>query len=172
MATSDALQRPDYSAKMLNLLLQVKYQNDEILSLLKTPLSTSLLTRKLPEDIPVSFPIRSIHDIFTLEEYLKNNEKAAELASYCATFGGKELVSKVNIILKYMLSNEVAAEFSFLGTRNGKRPFFNLALRSVIISAISFTLDANVTDIDNCIKVWLKHAPRRFMAAESKSETI
>uniref|UniRef100_A0AAR5PCJ6 DUF4806 domain-containing protein n=2 Tax=Dendroctonus ponderosae TaxID=77166 RepID=A0AAR5PCJ6_DENPD len=145
MATSDALQRPDYSAKMLNLLLQVKYQNDEILSLLKTPLSTSLLTRKLPEDIP---------------------------ASYCATFGGKELVSKVNIILKYMLSNEVAAEFSFLGTRNGKRPFFNLALRSVIISAISFTLDANVTDIDNCIKVWLKHAPRRFMAAESKSETI
>lgn len=72
----------DYSANMSNLLLQVKYQNDEILSLLKTPSSIALL-KKLPGDIPMSFPIKSIHGIFTLEEYLQNNDKAAELVRNC-----------------------------------------------------------------------------------------
>ncbi|CAG9768241.1 unnamed protein product [Ceutorhynchus assimilis] len=123
-----------------------------------------------PKDMPVAIPLQNIEDLKSIEEYLALDKNLSALASYCETLGGRDKVAKVNNILRNLLSNRVAAEFSFLGTRQDKRPFANLKLRKVVVNAVLSKCEGDAADIDGLIKVWLKHAPKRA-ALERKTRT-
>lgn len=65
----------DFQIKSLSLLLQIREQNDQILSLLKKrhKPSTSLYTT-LPADLPIALPLKAHHDVDSLESYLEKDK--------------------------------------------------------------------------------------------------
>lgn len=154
-----------FQKEVLTHLMNIREQNNQILNLLiqKTYSST-----KLPEDFPVQFPIQSLDQLNTLEEFLNKAENLNSLALYLSGFGGKDIINSTNRILKTILTDALAKEFSFYGMRQQKRKFAELHLKSAIIRAIKRnnenTLDSNVEDI---IKVWLKHASQRLQRRKS-----
>ncbi|KAG5867709.1 hypothetical protein JTB14_019126 [Gonioctena quinquepunctata] len=92
------------------------------------------------EDTPVrdkvDLPLKTVTDVNRLEAYLANEKNLAALAAYSEILGGKDKVGKINTILRCLIFNQVAAQYSFLGTRNQKLPFGTLKLRKVVISAV------------------------------------
>ncbi|KAG5868592.1 hypothetical protein JTB14_030286 [Gonioctena quinquepunctata] len=124
----------DFQKKnILNILLKVKQQNQQILNI--------LIEQKQDRDAPglklapptVDLPLKTVTDVNRREAYLANEKNLAALAAYCEILGGKEKVGKINTILRCPIFNQVAAQYSFLGTRNQKRPFGTLKLRKVVI---------------------------------------
>ncbi|KAG5892169.1 hypothetical protein JTB14_026407 [Gonioctena quinquepunctata] len=121
---------------ILNILLKVKQQNQQILNI--------LIEQKQDRDAPglklapptVDLPLKTVTDVNRREAYLANEKNLAALAAYCEILGGKEKVGKINTILRCLIFNQVAAQYSFLGTRNQKLPFGTLKLRKVVISAV------------------------------------
>lgn len=54
--------------------------------------------------------------------------------SYLATLGGRDFTSKTNRILKYLLRDEVASNYSFYGKRMNKSPFSSLTCCDAVLS--------------------------------------
>lgn len=55
-------------------------------------------------------------------------------ASFLSTLGGSNITAQSNKILRYLLTNELACNYNFVGQRqNNKTAFSNLKLKSVII---------------------------------------
>ncbi|CAH0558904.1 unnamed protein product [Brassicogethes aeneus] len=148
---------------VLKVLMSVKEQTSEILNWIRKQNSASnVIPNQLPEDVPVSFPITTLDDIVIFENYLNYNENLLAICKYLSTVGGRDLTGRVNSILKKLMCNEVAVNYSFFGSRSNKRAFYDLKLKVLVIRAIQIT-SPGVTEKDICtqIKVWLKHAPQR-----------
>lgn len=130
-------------------MVQIKFQNQEILSLLQQKTTPNGHKLQLPNDIPVKLPLSTLQDLRKFEEYL-DEKRISEIVwfvrimylyllillisqgSYLATIGGRNLTSKTNAILKLLLTNQVACEYSWLGSRNNKNAFHELKLRKII----------------------------------------
>lgn len=133
----------------MTLLVQIKNQNQEILSLLQQKTTPTGHKLQLPNDIPVKLPVNTLQDLRKFEEYL-NERTISEIVkfskdnvlmsliflipqgSYFATIGGRNLTSKTNAVLKHLLTNQVACEYSWLGSRNNKKSFQELKLKKII----------------------------------------
>ncbi|KAF5284928.1 hypothetical protein FQA39_LY16883 [Lamprigera yunnana] len=102
--------------KLLKLLLFLKEQNTQILKELKILNSKPNTQRHQsfdpPLDIPVGLPLRTVEDILSLEKYLSNGDNLSALVSYLSTLGGRDFTNKTNIILRSLLTNEVAQLYS------------------------------------------------------------
>ncbi|CAG9769996.1 unnamed protein product [Ceutorhynchus assimilis] len=164
----NCLRVSDFQKNLITVLLQIKQQNSKILNILEDRQGATGLKLVPPKDMPVAIPLQNIEDLKSIEEYLALDKNLSALASYCETLGGRDKVAKVNNILRNLLSNRVAAEFSFLGTRQDKRPFANLKLRKVVVNAVLSKCEGDAADIDGLIKVWLKHAPKRAALERKK----
>lgn len=98
--------------------------------------------------------------------------------------GGSDVTNSTNRMMKHILSDDVACGFSFRGKRNQKRAFSELNLKTAVISkflsrfyilqimylhacflwfsgAIKSSNKVTEKEIEDIIKVWLKHAPQR-----------
>lgn len=158
--------------KILNYVIILKNQNEQIIEALKNT-STSVINptvSNITKDLPVKLPIQSVNDLEILDKYLEIGNNADLLTSYLKTIGGSDAKNKTNIILRKLISNAVAVKFSFLGSRQEKKAFSKLALHSVIINAL-LTDDFKEKDINDCIKIWLKHAPKRLSSSAVKLQT-
>lgn len=60
----------EYNKKLLHLLVQIKLQNQEILTILQQKTSPNGHKLQLPNDIPVKLPLSSLNDLRKFEEYL------------------------------------------------------------------------------------------------------
>ncbi|KAJ8957035.1 hypothetical protein NQ317_004832 [Molorchus minor] len=161
---------PDFNAKFLSLLIHVKEQNSQILKILKTTKPVGVpIVNELPDDIPVQFPVSSFDDLKQVEEYLNDLRNLTAVASHFASLGGRDITTKSNTILRNTIKNELASKFSYLGSRNGKKAFSELNLKKVIIRAVQMS-SPNTTEneIDMAIKIWLKHAPKRWALEKRK----
>lgn len=78
--------------------------------------------------------------------------------------GGRDVVSRVNNILKHILTKLLAKYFSFWGKRMGKQLFGNLKIKIAVVNAVKSKTSPEVTEkqIEDNMKVWLKHAPQRL----------
>lgn len=151
---------------LLHHIIYVRKQNEQILQILKNQNVSQSNT--LPT-IPVELPLTEIRGIIELEEFLSENENLRSMTNYYSTYGGRDVVTKTNNLLKLFLCNSLAVNYSFKGTRNEKRAFENLLLRRLIIGAVlKSSPTATEVDIDTAIKVWLKHAQKRLTAAEKR----
>ncbi|KAF5286505.1 hypothetical protein FQA39_LY16281 [Lamprigera yunnana] len=156
--------------KVFILLLYIKEQNNQILKTLDTiqrPVASVSYNFELPKNLPAQFPIKTIEDLEEIEIYLLTSENLTNVSSYFLTLGGKDVTSKTNHILWEILANSLAAKFSFLGTRQEKRAFKDLKLKTVVQFLTSPSdKEKSITD---AIKTWLKHAPERH-AKEKHSD--
>ncbi|VEN33633.1 unnamed protein product [Callosobruchus maculatus] len=153
-----------YLKKSVALLASIKAQTDQILNILSQRKTATGCVIDMPQDVPVSLPVKQLHELVVFEKYLENETKFSTLVSYFSTIGGRDLKCKVNAILRQILTNNVASSLSFLGSRNGKKPFCSLKLIKLI------TRTEN--EINDAIKVWLKHAPKRQAADKKKQDSV
>ncbi|KAK4882605.1 hypothetical protein RN001_005924 [Aquatica leii] len=106
-------------------------------------------------------------------EALKNTTSTSvtnPTTSYLKTISGSDAKNKTNIILRKLISNAVALKFSFLISRQEKKAFSKLTLHLVLINTL-LTDDFKEKDINDCIKIWLKHAPKRLSSSVVKLQT-
>lgn len=108
---------------------------------------------------------------------------------YLSTIGGKDGTSLTSNILKRCLTNNLASSFSFRG-KGTKKAFVDLSLRSVVVGTFIFHHCNSLIkiasflgavkkqfpglterEIEDHIKVWLKHSPQRFKAEALKAGT-
>lgn len=64
--------------------------------------------------------------------------------SYLSRLGGRDLVTKINKVLKHCMTNEVATRYSFYGKRQGKRPLNDLQLKNCVIGEYLIKLCKNL----------------------------
>ncbi|XP_018576473.1 uncharacterized protein LOC108915009 [Anoplophora glabripennis] len=146
--------------------LHIEEQNKQIL----VTISKQEKTREKSSfpDLPVKFPVDTDNNLKILDEILRENTEIADcLCSYLSSLGGKDATNRTNRIFKYILSDEAAKNYNFYGKRTEKEAFCHFTLCSIIVQAVkishSGTSDKDVEDI---IKVWLKHAPERISISE------
>ncbi|KAL4716393.1 hypothetical protein ACJJTC_006755 [Scirpophaga incertulas] len=152
--------------KILNTILE---QNDQILSWIRIQNELETLkTKKTPIQIPINFPIKEEDDVHQIEKFLEDDKNFANLCEYFTAFAGYTVTGTVNQILKHIMSNSVATKFNYRGKR-GKKPFEALNLKTAIIRATKkmFKLQTD-KEIEDNIKVWLKHAPQRTKLEQKK----
>ncbi|KAK5648208.1 hypothetical protein RI129_003100 [Pyrocoelia pectoralis] len=155
------------SDKLLQQVLFIREQNKEIIEQNKQILEALRKEKYVIPNVPVSLPIKNNEDLHELSAYVSSERKFDGLTRYLSTVGGANLVSKVNNIIKRCITNKFATQFSFRGKRGGKRAFEDLPLKNVIVCAAKLS-DSTATEkeIEDIIKVWLKHAPQRNKAEE------
>lgn len=146
--------------KIFQELKKLREEVKEVKTLLKN--SRSLVVASLPNDIPVQFPIDDQERFKILEEYLKSEEKFNDLASYLSSLGGNGTTAHVNRVMRLLMTNRLAKSYNFAGQRNDKVAFCNTLVKSVIIRAIQIkTPLTSQVEVENAIKIWLKHAKQR-----------
>ncbi|KAL4705616.1 hypothetical protein ACJJTC_009426 [Scirpophaga incertulas] len=160
---TDDLQLTGFQDEVVSLLTLIKIQNDQILSILKH----KRMGVNLKPDY--KFPLKTNEDLENTEKLLKIEENYENLVSYLETLGGRDTSNKVSRIMKTLLADGLSKEFNFYGKRSQKRPFCQLLLRKCIVEAvIKNTTGATEKEIEDKIKVWLKHAPERVLKKENK----
>ncbi|XP_011874181.1 PREDICTED: uncharacterized protein LOC105565515 isoform X2 [Vollenhovia emeryi] len=153
-----------FQEKIISLLSHIKTQNTQLLALLQNKEEILPL-----QDFGFQFPMKSLHDVDYVEQILKEKTQIDILNASLSTIGGRDVSSKVARILKYLFIDALAAKFSFYGKRLNKRPFSDLCLKSVIIDSIKRnTPGVNNKEIEDSIKIWLKHAPDREKNREKR----
>ncbi|XP_071578619.1 uncharacterized protein [Temnothorax nylanderi] len=160
-------QTTDNFEKLVSLVATVKEQNTEILRWINRQNTTN---NALP-DIPFAFPLNTVEEVDQLDVYLKtNNNDSIALSAYLSTLGGNHVPSKTNRILRYILADAVAVHFNFYGKRSQKKAFSDLSLKNLVVSAVK-TRIINATDkeVEDAIKVWLKHAQDRMKKARENA---
>ncbi|KAI4455580.1 hypothetical protein MML48_9g00001473 [Holotrichia oblita] len=123
----------EFKKQILTLLEKLFNQNAEIIKYIQANKAHSASKQSLPT-LPVSLPLHSEDNLRTLEEYLRlSDESVIALIEYLSTLGGRDTTNKINIILKFLFTDEVASTYSFYGKRLNKKPFHQLILKTVII---------------------------------------
>ncbi|XP_047986901.1 uncharacterized protein LOC125238336 [Leguminivora glycinivorella] len=147
-----------YQTKVLSLLTCIKTQNDQIISLLKHT-GTSKGSLK-PE---FKFPIQNADELTTTELLIEKKENYDNLVSYMRTIGGRDIASKVSRLMKFCFTDQLAQQYNFYGKRSNKKPFCQLRLRDCIVEGVVTTTSGSTAkDVEDSIKIWLKHAPERL----------
>ncbi|XP_064487635.1 uncharacterized protein LOC135399824 [Ornithodoros turicata] len=101
-------------------------------------------------------------DIAALQRFDVSLTEATKgsLVRYLSSIGGVSPESCTRRILRTLMSDRVAAEFSWQG-KKGKHSFCNLNVSRRIIAAVKSTRKCSDYTIESAIKDWLRHAPAR-----------
>ncbi|KAK4882874.1 hypothetical protein RN001_006193 [Aquatica leii] len=163
--TTSSLPAENWNDNITNSLKTIIEQNNQVLEWIRKQNRTpnNAINNTLPEDIEVQFPLKHEDDIQKLEERLEKKNNWLALSSYLSFLGGRDSIGHTNNILKYLFTNTFATSWNFCGKRGTKKAFKKFKLKEVIISAVrKASPQVNERDIENYIKVWLKHVPERL----------
>ncbi|GJQ68604.1 hypothetical protein Trydic_g17154 [Trypoxylus dichotomus] len=159
-----------FEHKLLESFTLIREQNEQILAILKK--NHQILPRNVcMPHFRVNLPVSNSEEAEILEEHLKNSEDFSSLRAYLSCLGGKDLSSRTNRILRALMTDTLASTYNFYGFRcqDTKRAFVNLQMKKVVIQAVQISLpQSTVKDIEDSIKVWLKHAPERVKKQNRK----
>ncbi|KAF5303245.1 hypothetical protein FQR65_LT19000 [Abscondita terminalis] len=170
-----------FQKKIFTVLFQIKeqnakiiVQNDKIINLLNKNNPIANATGCKPADLPVQLPLSNVESVDILEQYLSNKENLSALSSYLSTLGGRDATTKINKVLRILMDDSIASLYSYYGKRQAKKPFCELSLKTAIVDCIKAnTANTSEKDIEDAIKIWLKHAPQRQNATiNSKRKRI
>ncbi|KAK9693882.1 protein of unknown function (DUF4806) [Popillia japonica] len=117
----------------------------------------------LPDDIGVDLPLKSENDLEKLEVYIAEKNNFLALSSYLSTLGGRDFTAHTNSILKYLLSLSLATNLNFHGKRGQKRAIKELKLKDIVICSVRrVSRHISEREIEDKIKIWLKHASEKL----------
>ncbi|XP_050502348.1 uncharacterized protein LOC126881809 isoform X2 [Diabrotica virgifera virgifera] len=159
----------NFQTKLVSYLALIVEQNKEILSLLKNrPVIEQ--SSVLEPNVPVTLPIYTFEDLQILENFLSENEvNCISLSKYLGSLDKNSVVSATNSALRCCLSHKLAKNMSFLGSRNNKKAFNNNILKKVIVDSVKLAIPGSTTrNIEDCIKTWLKRAPKHYKLEQIK----
>ncbi|CAG9769353.1 unnamed protein product [Ceutorhynchus assimilis] len=160
----------------INVLNTVKEQNKLILTKLENletliagvPVVEAAVNSGNP--LPIELPLISDDNINATENYLEEKRNFTRLVNYLGSLGGTNLKNKVHKILRQLLSNDLACSYSYFG-KKGKKSFSELKLNKAIIQTTQLKIEsASLLEIEDTIKIWLKHAPDRKKGQKKNDE--
>ncbi|XP_052748496.1 uncharacterized protein LOC116413809 [Galleria mellonella] len=145
-----------YQVEMITLLSTIKNQNEQISELLKETAQPENYRHEF------QFPIKNDDELNAIELVLRNEPgKYINLFKYIRSVGGRHLANRVSRVLKILMLDTMASKYNYFG-KGSKRAFSTLLLGKCVIEAIaSSTPDVTVKQVEDQIKIWLKHAPER-----------
>ncbi|OXA41233.1 hypothetical protein Fcan01_24112 [Folsomia candida] len=111
-------------------------------------------------------------ELKTIEDGVaRSNEKKAALGKQLSLGGGTKSSDAAYRAMAELMSDAVAAEFSFEG-RKGKLAFssYPLIYSAVLVAVRINCPDAKRKDIDEAIKYWLKKGPSRLSRANKRRD--
>ncbi|XP_025269890.1 uncharacterized protein LOC112637062 isoform X2 [Camponotus floridanus] len=116
---------------------------------------------KRPSGLP-SFPVETEHELNQMEEFLKDDNNLSAATFYFAKFiDPKSIENSVRKLLSKILSNSVANNYNFHGTR-GKQRFKDLKIWELVQGALMTRFEAkDLTVCDKVASTWLANAPWR-----------
>ena len=85
-------------------------------------------------------PLSTLEDLNKFEEDLKDNTMAQNLVNYLCSFGSSQMKSAVHHIMKRVLCNEVAVQFSLHG-KGKKKKFIDLELCTCVRGKIRYFIN-------------------------------
>ncbi|XP_056631476.1 uncharacterized protein LOC130441716 [Diorhabda sublineata] len=150
---------------VITLLKTIREQNNQILQWIRKQdrSGNHASNTDLPDDIGVQFPLNSQEDITKLVTYLSEKNNCLALSAYLSTFGGRDFTGHTNRILNFLFTYSLATNWNFCGKRGEKKAFKNLNVKDVIIGAVRKSSPlVSQKEIEDTIKVWLKHAPEKL----------
>ncbi|XP_063220044.1 uncharacterized protein LOC134529655 [Bacillus rossius redtenbacheri] len=107
------------------------------------------------------FPLKTFEEVDHCESLLKDATFCDKLILSLKVIGGNHLQGSVTNLLKRMLTNQLATEYSWLGAK-GKKNFRKLELSHVVMRVVRFHYpSATETEVSIIISNWLKHAKKR-----------
>lgn len=115
------------------------------------------------EDDKIQLPINDRDELQQLENVLLEDSVKNNMVLKLMVWGGRNVDDITRRILKNTFGPNLAVDVNWNGA-NGKVAFFNLSIRSVIISAVRRNKNLkSVTDyeVEKIIKKWLKYAKDR-----------
>ncbi|XP_064469694.1 uncharacterized protein LOC135384422 [Ornithodoros turicata] len=111
-----------------------------------------------------------------LEEFCATLERPqkARLARELSTLGGGTVGQATRNMLSYLMTDDVANQYSWFGQK-GKKKFAALNFTRVILDALrmnkAFT-SASMSEVESAVKSWLRHAKERMTAREKLASRL
>ncbi|KAK5648044.1 hypothetical protein RI129_002936 [Pyrocoelia pectoralis] len=138
---------------IIHLLKAIREQNNQILNWIQKQ-------NKVHHNSNGNYalPLKTRDDVEKFEKYLEDKNNCLAVTSYLSSLGGRDFIGHANNILKYLFTNTIAVSFNFCGKRGAKEAFQKLNLKTVIATSPQ----VSEREIEDSIKVWLKHAPERL----------
>ncbi|KAK9680528.1 hypothetical protein QE152_g39033 [Popillia japonica] len=100
--------------------------------------------------------IRTPQSIHSKVSFLQKKHLQTQYIYFSTSGGRNDIASKANVILRNIMTDFLAAQYSFHGSRNGKNSFVELNLHTVILRGVQTNLpNSTQHEIDNNIKSWL-----------------
>ncbi|XP_031357213.1 uncharacterized protein LOC116181090 isoform X1 [Photinus pyralis] len=153
---------------IIDLFSCIKEQNKQILAWIQKQSNSSSESQiNQNQDLPFVLPITKSADLATTETCIKEKEIFNLLVSHLSRLGGKDVTSKTNNMMRQLLSNDLATKYSFMGSRQEKKAFNDLLVKTAVVRAVQRSCTSTVVSDDQvhtAIKIWLKHAPQRLQA--------
>ncbi|XP_037499907.1 uncharacterized protein LOC119373913 [Rhipicephalus sanguineus] len=151
--------------RLLNTLRFMLEQQADTLNKLCDMLPTSSVTECAEL---LGHPLSSLEELQEFDDKLDAG-KFKILVHELAQLGGKDAYWATKRILSYCITDEVAAQFSWMG-RKGKLSFSALKIAKAITDAARKAPNATAADVEASIKSWLRHAPERLATRFQKSK--
>ncbi|KAF5295097.1 hypothetical protein FQA39_LY13248 [Lamprigera yunnana] len=116
-------------------------------------------------------PFKCQDELDEFEELLVDPLKTTKIINHFKAIGGQNLESAIKRIMRLLISNEVAQNYSWTGAR-GKKPFMTLKLADVIFKSIRQQKkfqEATQVEMTSAIQKWLVRAKERAMNTVRKN---
>ncbi|XP_044750694.1 uncharacterized protein LOC123311012 [Coccinella septempunctata] len=125
-----------FQKKVLSILFGLQEQNKKILQLLEQ----KTIQTSQEFEIPVEIPLKTEAGLEELEIFLNEKNNFQAFVKKISLFGARDISAAVYSILRHLITDEVAKNFSFYGKRGGKRPFHLLKLRASVVEAVQICI--------------------------------
>lgn len=117
------------------------------------------------EPIYETLPVTNEESLNLLQQALTNDQTLFnKTVKMLSLIGGSDIKESVRRILRKLISNEYAKQFSYTGHKSSKHAFNKTILSSLLIKAIHSTgnlADKSVKEIETITSIWLSKASER-----------
>ncbi|KAM0736912.1 hypothetical protein ACS0PU_000005 [Formica fusca] len=133
---------------------------NHIINLLKDRCTEMLVDEA--ENILPNFPLRTVQEFEQFQENLVTSLEIQKLYIHeIKMVGGSDPGKFTRATLHFLISNELALQYSWSGQKN-TRKFRDTLISQLIVETISKIKNVPKSDIETIIKKWLQHASDRL----------
>ncbi|XP_046403545.1 uncharacterized protein LOC124169102 isoform X3 [Ischnura elegans] len=161
----NCLKRSSFEEELMRAVTFIKHSVIDMnkrLSTLEAPATISVNETEVLNTILGSYPIASHIQLLEEEKKLLDGTYKQQLTSELSIIGGNSPKDMAKRILRALMTDSVAADYSWLGQKK-KKVFSVLLLKDVIFDVFRKSKWSGTTnkDIETFVKDWLRHAKFR-----------
>ncbi|CAG7838330.1 unnamed protein product [Allacma fusca] len=117
----------------------------------------------------IELPLDSVKTVLSTEAFLVQDDLYAELLDRVKNISGSTFGDCTRRIFRKLISDNAAVEFNWKGQK-GKHAVSEFLLIKIVKESVQihFRKKYNEGDIENCVKEWLKQAPKRILQRQKR----